>query len=250
MLSRHTPTPPQFLRDWRVLPIALVIGALLAALGVAVFSNDKTEAATEPTQETATSVPAPSPRDWKAEEDLTRLQEWLDMYRTGYDCPANDGVTRPQDLVLCPDYTLVIKFDQNKPTKKPELTIPRTADGLTPITVSVEYIHSCGNDGVESLPIMCSHLWHVIWKVDNRFVPLGCNTEQKSLYREDGSHWTGPMGFDWPDGDALFDPTNTTTIEVYAGDPRKQLSSTPLPADKEGPRYVEPTQQDEYELTA
>lgn len=233
------PRVPRFLRDWRITTaIGAVAGVLIVAPIVGVPGLDNDHQKTQPAPVAAPQSPVPAP----VNPDKDNLDKLRETPGTGYNCPENDKAQKLEQLRLCPDYTATITFHPDNPTQHPVVTMPQTYDGLTPIVASVEYVHSCGNDGVKGVPITCEDLWRVRWTVDEKFVALGFNEQSTSVIREDGSTWTGPMGMDWPKGDKLVSPMDTKTIEIYAGETAPKTVPMPLSPDRDSPRYnVPPT---------
>lgn len=236
-MSPRIPRVPQPLRDWRVVTgIGLVIGAILAVVFVgipAATSNSTPSDARTPVATPQTPVPTPVNPD---QMELDRLRNTAG---SGYNCPVNNSVKKLDQLRLCPNYTASVKFNPQKPTAHPVVTMPQTSSGLTPIVVSVEYIRSCGNDGVKDMPITCGDLWRVRWTTNTQFVALGYNTESVDVIRGDGSHWTGPIGQYNSDGDMLVSPTDTKSLEIYAGDINITTPAAPLSPERDSQIFDE-----------
>jgi hypothetical protein len=231
------PRVPKALRDWRVtVPIGAVLGVMLAASTVGIPGSDHSSQAAQPTPVAAPQSPVPAP----VNPDKDGLDKLRKTPGTGYNCPENDSAEKYDQLRLCPDYTATITFTPNSPTQHPIVTMPQTYDGLTPIIASVEPIHSCGNDGVEGVPITCEDLWRVRWTIGEQFVPLGYNQQSTKTIRDDGSSWTGPIGMDWPKGDQLVSPKDTRSIEIYAGEPTPKTVPSPLSPDRDAPHFDAP----------
>jgi hypothetical protein len=241
---------PKPLRDWRVtVPIAMLLGALLAALLTynGDFGGSSQGAGNKPAPAAAPQSPPPAPVD-PEQEDLNKLRE---TPGTGFNCPENDSAKKLNQLRLCPDYTVTVTFNPSNPTAHPTVTMPKTYDGLTPIVASVEPIHYCGNDHVEGVPITCKDYWRLRWTVDAKFTPLGFNEQATKVIREDGSYWTGPMGMTWPTGDMLVFSMSTQSIEIYAGERQPKTIPSPLSPDRDNQKYDTPSTPapDEHVLT-
>jgi hypothetical protein len=207
----------------RVLAIALavIVVAIAAVFGIRI-------ATAEPPQSTAIELPeavvsTPPAVNWQAVWDKEDLDALLAEHGSGYDCLTNANAKKIADLKLCPDYTATLSFND---LGKPAIVTSIAMFGIQPITLTADYIKSCGNDGVEGEPIRCSDMWRVRWTIRKEYVALGQN--EQNTWEDGRVTWTGPIGPDKYSGDQLIDPKDTQSFEVYAGDPLTNISDTPL----------------------
>jgi hypothetical protein len=209
------------LRSWKVrLGLALALVAVLVVVGIVIdpFADDK---ATNASVEAIEGNTAPPTTDWKAQEEKEELNKFLKEYGSGYDCPANNNVTRIDDLIFCPDYTAILTFQSDKVyIDLPEAPAPTNGEYIQPIVVSAEHLKSCGNDGVKGATYTCEWYWHVKWEVNPHYVPLGFTEKMTYIIGGIDSPWYGPVGMGWPTGDMIVYSDTTDLLHIHAGDPK------------------------------
>ena len=214
-------------RRWYLFAAAFGIAALFTT--AVTLSGDNTPddfEATYPATAAMGDVPTTTASvDPLAAADLADMQEWRSHYASGYDCPANDTAKTKKDLRLCPDYTVTIKMT---PGGKPQVTYSSDT-ARKAITVHTKFYHSCGNDGVKSVPVTCEDYWRVTWSVNAPYAALGYNELWKGYDNVTAWHGVYAMGVD--NGNQVMDD-RSFIYEIYAGDPG-HVQSQPLSADRE-----------------